>query len=93
VHPGGIRTNIARNARIHDSVVAFGGGQRGAEEFDRIARTTPEGAARQILAAVRRDKRRALVGPDAKVLDLIARLPAAVVQRVMVAGARRRARG
>jgi short-subunit dehydrogenase len=93
VHPGGIRTNIARNARIHESVVAFGGGERSADEFDKIARTTPERAARQILAAVRRDKRRTLVGPDAKALDLIARLPAGLVQRVMVAGARRRARG
>jgi short-subunit dehydrogenase len=91
VHPGGIRTNIARNARIHESVVAFGGGQHSADEFDRIARTTPQGAARQILAAVRRNKRRALVGPDAKALDLVARLPAGVVQRVVVAGARRRA--
>ena len=39
--------------------------------------TTPEKAARQILKAVERNRRRALIGPDAKLLDLISRLPAA----------------
>jgi butyryl-CoA dehydrogenase len=92
VHPGGVRTDIVRNARIHQSAMALGGGERFAEHFERIARTSPERAARQILAAVRRNRRRALIGPDAKALDLIARLPAFVSQRVMVAGARRRAR-
>lgn len=92
VHPGGIRTDIARNARIRASAMALGGGERSVEQFERIARTSPEKAARQILAAVRRNRRRALIGPDAKALDLIARLPAFVSQRVMVAGARRRAR-
>jgi butyryl-CoA dehydrogenase len=90
VHPGGIKTNIARNARIDPSVEALGGGDQSGDEFDKIARTTPEQAARQILAAVQRNRRRALIGPDAKLIDLIARLPAGLYQRVLVAGARRR---
>ena len=90
VHPGGIKTNIARNARIRDSAVAMSGGRDTVESFDKIAMTTPDKAARQILAAVEANKRRVLVGPDAKVLDLIARLPAAVSQRVMVRGVSRR---
>ncbi|MEQ1785692.1 MAG: SDR family NAD(P)-dependent oxidoreductase [Acidimicrobiales bacterium] len=91
VHPGGIQTNIARNARMDDDVVAMAGGvERAHRDFDRIAMTTPEKAARQILTAVERDRRRALIGPDAKVLDLVSRLPAGISQRVLAVGARRR---
>ena len=92
VHPGGIKTNIARNARMDDSVAAFSGQVPEAmgDDFDKVAMTTPEKAARQILKAVERNRRRALIGPDAKVLDVISRLPAGVYQRVIVLGARRR---
>jgi butyryl-CoA dehydrogenase len=92
VHPGGIKTNIARNARMDDSVAAFSGQVPEAmgDDFDKVAMTTPEKAARQILKAVERNRRRALIGPDAKVLDVISRLPAGVYQRVIVFGARRR---
>lgn len=93
VHPGGIKTNIARNARMHESVHAFTGSDHGARDgFDRVARTTPEKAARQILAAVEADRRRVLVGPDAKAIDLISRLPAGLYQGVIVRGARRQRR-
>lgn len=89
VHPGGIRTNIARNARMDESMAPIAGDADGARDgFDRVARTTPEAAARQILDAVARNRRRALVGPDAVAFDLVSRLPAAVPQRVMVLGAR-----
>jgi butyryl-CoA dehydrogenase len=95
VHPGGIKTNIARNARMDPSVAAFSGSTDEARSgFDQVAMTSPEKAARQILAAVAQDKRRALIGPDAKVFDLLSRLPAGVYQRLLVRGARaqRRAR-
>jgi short-subunit dehydrogenase len=91
VHPGGIKTNIARNARLDESAVALAGSAEAARNgFDKIAMTSAEKAARQILAAVERDRRRALIGPDAKLIDLIARLPAGLYQRVLVAGAKRR---
>ncbi len=91
VHPGGIKTNIARSARMHESVVRFTGGTPDiGTDFDKVAMTTPEKAARQILKAVERNRRRALIGPDAKALDLISRLPAAFHQRAIVLGARRR---
>jgi butyryl-CoA dehydrogenase len=54
--------------------------------------TRPEKAARQILAAVEHDRRRALIGPDAKAIDLVSRLPAGLYQRVLAKGARRRHR-
>jgi NAD(P)-dependent dehydrogenase (short-subunit alcohol dehydrogenase family) len=93
IHPGGIKTNIARNGRMDPSVAALSGGlERAHAEFDKVAMTSPEKAARQILAAVEANKRRALIGPDAKVLDFISRLPAGLNQRVLVRGARRRQR-
>ncbi len=91
VHPGGIRTNIVRHARISPEAAAMAGGaERFVRLFDLLARTEPELAARQILRAVARNRRRVLVGPDAKVLDVMARLPAGLVHKVMVAGGRRR---
>jgi butyryl-CoA dehydrogenase len=91
VHPGGIKTNIARRARMDPSVSALAGSpDEVGRDFDRIAMTKPDKAARQILAAVEADRRRALIGPDAKLIDLISRLPAGLYQRVLVQGAKRR---
>jgi NAD(P)-dependent dehydrogenase (short-subunit alcohol dehydrogenase family) len=92
VHPGGIKTNIARNARMDDSAVALSGGDADPDEFDKVARTSPEKAAEVILAAVERNKRRVLVGTDAKFIDFVSRLPAGVYQRALVAGTRLRRR-
>jgi NAD(P)-dependent dehydrogenase (short-subunit alcohol dehydrogenase family) len=75
IHPGGIRTNIARNARFefaeHEEAVDA---EQAAVDFEKLTRTTPEKAARLILGAVRNNKRRALIGPDAHVFDAAARL-------------------
>ena len=90
IHPGGIKTNIARRARIDPSVAGLGGGEESATQFDRLARTTPTRAAEQILAAVCRDRRRATIGADGAVIDFISRLPAGLYQRALVLGARRR---
>jgi len=91
VHPGGVKTNIARNARVDPSVAAtLSHPDAAADEFDKMARTTPESAARQILLGVTRDRRRVLVGPDAAVIDLVSRLPAAASQRLIEKRATRR---
>ena len=92
IHPGGIKTNIARNARFDPALAEASGDLDPADEFDKLALTTPEKAARQILKAVERNRRRALIGPDAKVFDLVSRLPAATHQRVLAAGLRRQNR-
>jgi len=90
IHPGGIKTNIARNAKVDASIAKIGGDVTTfGDEFDRIARTTPERAARQIIRAVERNRRRALIGSDAKVFDLASRLPAALYQRLLIADGRR----
>lgn len=75
IHPGGIRTNIARNARFefadHEAAIDA---EQAALDFERMAFTTPEKAARLIIGAVEKNKRRALIGPDAHVFDAAARL-------------------
>lgn len=86
IHPGGIKTNIARSARR-----GLGGTLGEAiDDFDRLARTTPERAAEQILRAVKRNRRRALIGRDARVIDLLQRLLPTAYQRAIEAGVRRR---
>jgi len=91
IHPGGIKTNIVRNSRMDDSVANMAGTvDEAAKQFEKTAMTSPEKAARQILAAVEKNQRRALIGPDAKLIDLISRLPAGLHQRALVFGAKRR---
>jgi NAD(P)-dependent dehydrogenase (short-subunit alcohol dehydrogenase family) len=85
VHPGGIRTNIARSARR----TPHGAGRDAIEDFDRLARTSPEDAARTILSGVRRNKRRVLIGPDARVIDWVQRAFPTAYQRLIEAGAAR----
>jgi butyryl-CoA dehydrogenase len=90
IHPGGIKTNIAKNARMDPSVSELtGDSDRAQQRFERMFITSPERAARQILVAVQRDRRRALIGPDAKVIDLISRLPGTLYQNVLARGASR----
>ena len=90
IHPGGIKTNIARNARVDEATAELSGdvGDPG-DMFEKIAMTKPSKAAKQILAAVEKNKRRALIGPDAKVFDLVSRLPAGFYQRLLISGAKR----
>ena len=93
IHPGGIKTNIARNARMDDSAAAVAGSKQEAiDEFDKLAMTTPERAAKVIVNAVKRNKRRATIGPDGRAIDFVSRLPAPLVQRAIVRGAARRRR-
>lgn len=75
VHPGGIKTAIARNGRVDANVAALGVDPlESAREFEKHFITSAAAAARTILTAVRRDRRRVLIGPDAFVLDKIQRL-------------------
>ena len=84
VHPGGIKTNIARAARSDGSTSAIGmDHDETGNDFERSAMTTPEKAALIILRGVERNKRRVLVGPDAHVLDLLVRLFPTGYQRIV----------
>jgi len=93
IHPGGIKTNIVRNGRLDPNAGPPGQtADEAAIEFDKLARTVPAKAAQQILKAVERDRRRALIGPDAKVFDLVSRLPAGLYQRFLITARRERER-
>jgi NADP-dependent 3-hydroxy acid dehydrogenase YdfG len=75
VHPGGVKTNIARNARYHGSPTQPDlSHEDAARLFEAMARTTPERAAEIIHAGAKAGKSRILVGPDAYVFDALARL-------------------
>jgi NADP-dependent 3-hydroxy acid dehydrogenase YdfG len=79
VHPGGIKTGIARNATAAEGLDR----DELAKLFDkRLARTSPRRAAQVILDAVRKKKARVLVGMDAKVLDLMVRVAGPYYQQV-----------
>ncbi|CDO90033.1 acetoin dehydrogenase [Mycobacterium triplex] len=79
VHPGGIKTGIARNATAAEGLDAA----ELAKAFDKkMASTTPEKAARVILEGVRKNKARVLVGTDAKILDALVRLTGSGYQRL-----------
>jgi NADP-dependent 3-hydroxy acid dehydrogenase YdfG len=81
VHPGGIKTAIARNATAAEGLDA----RELAQAFDKkLAKTTPERAAKIILEAVRKKKARVLVGPDAKVLDVVVRLTGSGYQKLFL---------
>jgi short-subunit dehydrogenase len=64
VHPGGVRTGIARNARIAASI-SSAEIEAGKAEFDALLQLAPEVAAAQILGAIERRTPRLLVGKDA----------------------------
>ncbi|HTF49927.1 MAG TPA: SDR family NAD(P)-dependent oxidoreductase [Pseudonocardia sp.] len=82
VHPGGIRTNIARDARAPEDSTS----QQRAVDFAKIARTSPEDAAKTIVRGVERNKPRILIGPDAYVFDAVPRLLGARYQRLTALG-------
>ncbi|MEV6334709.1 SDR family NAD(P)-dependent oxidoreductase [Nocardia vinacea] len=75
VHPGGITTNIARNARVRKDPEGRGRShEQIAAEFEAITLTSPDKAAEIICRGVERGKSRILVGPDAYVFDALARI-------------------
>ncbi|TCB50524.1 SDR family NAD(P)-dependent oxidoreductase [Acinetobacter terrestris] len=84
VHPGGIRTNIANAAKMNDSIRTLGmHPEKSAKAFNKLLRCPPEEAARQIIEAVQKDKRRLLIGNDAKAVDLMQRILPTGYQRIM----------
>jgi NADP-dependent 3-hydroxy acid dehydrogenase YdfG len=75
VHPGGVKTNIARSARYHAHPLRPDvSHDEAVREFDAMALTTPERAAAIIHRGVAGGRSRILVGPDAYVFDALARL-------------------
>lgn len=79
VHPGGIKTAIMRNSTAVEGVDTA----TLTDFFDKkLTMTTPHRAAKIILQAVRKKKARVLVGPDAKVLDVVVRATGSGYQKL-----------
>jgi NAD(P)-dependent dehydrogenase (short-subunit alcohol dehydrogenase family) len=86
VHPGGIKTGIARNA----GAAAGEDAAANAEYFDtKLARLSADAAARAIVRGIAGNRARVLVGADAKVLDAVVRFAGAHYQRLLIAALRR----
>ena len=66
VHPGAVRTNIARNTKHASDAEA--------EYFEKLARVSSPEAAEVILRAVERNRERCFVGTDAHVMDFAKRI-------------------
>ena len=83
VHPGGVKTNVARNSKR----IATLPGQRTdldfADEFEKAAKTTPEQAAAIIIDGMERKSPRVLIGNDARFIDWMTRLfPVSYFKRI-----------
>jgi len=94
VHPGGVKTGIAQTARIDASVEEMTGlsVNESVGNFERMLNfNQPDAAAKTILRGVRRNKRRVLVGLDARGADLMVRLLGPFYQKVVVLIMRRQA--
>lgn len=73
VHPGGVATSIAEKARVPAGVSEEEVARRH-ERYRKLLRLPPEVAGETIVRGVERRQTRVLVGSDAKVLSLIARV-------------------
>ena len=74
IHPGGINTNIVRHARMSQGPNAEAEHEQAIIKFQELTMTQPDKAAQIILKAIRKNKARVLVGPDAVFVDFIRRL-------------------
>jgi NADP-dependent 3-hydroxy acid dehydrogenase YdfG len=80
VHPGALRTGLGGSARTAGDLSPEGIRAL----FDRIALTSPERAARVIARAIIRERRRVLIGPDARVLRTAERVLGSAYQPLLV---------
>ena len=71
VHPGGIATNIARDARGGDPALSS---QERDARFRELTPSSAESAAAQIIRAIEKRKARLVIGNDAKIISLLSRI-------------------
>jgi short-subunit dehydrogenase len=83
VHPGGIATAIARNARAGHGMTDNARRVQSIERFERHARTSPREAALRIIQGIERNEPRILIGSDARFMDLLQRFMPGTYWRVL----------
>ena len=74
VHPGGIKTNVAKNSKRIALLPGQDPNTDFAAEFEKNAPTTPEQAAQTIITGMAKRSTRVLIGPDARFIDWMVRL-------------------
>ena len=74
VHPGGIKTNIVKNARFRQADDGSTDHKAAIRDFSRMAKTTPDEAAKQIVSAILKGNKRLLIGGDARLFDVMQRV-------------------
>lgn len=89
VHPGGIKTNIARAARMDKSVTNLGLSTNSTEKFEKLFSTTADDAAAVIIKGVEKNQRRVLIGKDAVAIDLMVRLFPSAYQKLVSLSSKR----
>ena len=82
VHPGGVKTEIANNARVGINTSDVSRAKL-LNEFDRLTYTSAEKAAKEIIKGVQKNKRRIMIGVDAKIVDIIVRLFPGTYENIM----------
>ncbi|CCD94071.1 putative short-chain dehydrogenase [Bradyrhizobium sp. ORS 375] len=83
VHPGGVATAIARNARAGHGMTDNARRVQAIERFERLAKTTPRDAALRIIQGIERNEPRILIGGDARFMDLLQRVMPGTYWKVM----------
>ncbi|WP_316227551.1 SDR family NAD(P)-dependent oxidoreductase [Bradyrhizobium sp. SZCCHNR3015] len=83
VHPGGIATAIARNARSGSGMTDNARRAQAIDRFEKLAKTTPKDAALRIIKGIERNEPRILIGSDARFMDLLQRLMPGTYWNVM----------
>ena len=73
VHPGGVKTDIAINART-GSKISEETKIKLIKQFDKLSYTTSKSASRNIIKGMRKRKRRIIIGIDAKIADILIRI-------------------
>ncbi|MBL8954915.1 MAG: SDR family NAD(P)-dependent oxidoreductase [Myxococcaceae bacterium] len=91
VHPGGVKTNIARSSKVHPSLTKLGVKlETASAKMEEMFKLSAEEAAEQILRGVAKNARRVLVGGDAWFIDRMQRWLPEGYQRLVAGAARRR---
>lgn len=73
IHPGGIRTNIAKSSRFYVGPGQITDQKKANSLFDKVTVTSADSAAKTIIKGIQRKQDRILIGPDARVFDAMQR--------------------
>ncbi len=74
VHPGGIATQIARNAVVGAHMTDNVRRAESIDRFEKLAKTPPAAAAQRIIRGIEKNEKRILIGNDARTMDIVQRL-------------------